>query len=151
MSFSSIFRNSAALGILNITTLLGLGGSTFLLRSHMVELSEDHEARMVSCSYSYQNMLGYVFPQVRRLLKAAQMHFAITRWLLSYSTFSSNHAELLFMLFMSRSYPCLKEHNQDDNEVALTKAIDRNIHVSSCAQMSMFELHNSQEQKQSCS
>jgi hypothetical protein len=29
------------------TTLLGTGGSTYLLRSHMIELPEYHEARMV--------------------------------------------------------------------------------------------------------
>lgn len=48
MSFLSLFRNPAVLGALSITTLLGLGGNTYLLRSHMIELSEDHEARMVS-------------------------------------------------------------------------------------------------------
>jgi hypothetical protein len=47
MSFLSLFRNPGTLSALNATTLLALCGSTYLLRSHMVELSEDHEARMV--------------------------------------------------------------------------------------------------------
>jgi hypothetical protein len=47
MSFLSLLRNPATLGILNITTLLGVSGGTYLLRSHMKELSEGHEARMV--------------------------------------------------------------------------------------------------------
>lgn len=47
MSFLSLLRNPATLGVLNITTLLGVTGGTYLLRSHMKELSEDHEARMV--------------------------------------------------------------------------------------------------------
>lgn len=47
MSFLSLFRNPAVLGAINISTLLGVGGGTYILRSHMIELSEDHEARMV--------------------------------------------------------------------------------------------------------
>lgn len=43
----SFLRNPAALFALNLTTLVGVVGSTYNLRSHMVELSEDHEARMV--------------------------------------------------------------------------------------------------------
>lgn len=43
----SFLRNPAALFALNLTTLMGVVGSTYNLRSHMVELSEDHEARMV--------------------------------------------------------------------------------------------------------
>jgi hypothetical protein len=61
MSFSSIFRNPAALGFLNITTLLGLGGSTYLLRSHMMELSKDHEARMVCESFIFVNSCFHTF------------------------------------------------------------------------------------------
>jgi hypothetical protein len=45
MSFLSSFRHPAVLTTL--TTLLGTGGSTYLLRSHMIELPEYHEARMV--------------------------------------------------------------------------------------------------------
>jgi hypothetical protein len=52
MSFKSILRNPAVLGALNLTTLFGLTGSTYLLRSHMMELSEDHEVRMVSVFHS---------------------------------------------------------------------------------------------------
>ena len=44
----SLLRNPLALLAAHLTTLLAVGSSTFLLRSHMVELSEDHEARMVS-------------------------------------------------------------------------------------------------------
>ncbi|XMA19114.1 hypothetical protein WAI453_011905 [Rhynchosporium graminicola] len=47
MSILSLFRNPAVLGTLNISTLLGVGAGTYLLRSHMLELSEDHEARML--------------------------------------------------------------------------------------------------------
>jgi hypothetical protein len=39
--------NPAALLGLQMTTSLSLVGSTSLLRSHMVELSEDHDAQMV--------------------------------------------------------------------------------------------------------
>ena len=46
--YSMSFRNlKALLAGINIATLLGLGANTYVLRSHMVELSEDHEARMV--------------------------------------------------------------------------------------------------------
>jgi hypothetical protein len=47
---TSVLRNPNTLGVLSITNLLGLAGNTFLLRSHMKELSEDHEARMVCYS-----------------------------------------------------------------------------------------------------
>jgi hypothetical protein len=47
ISKMSFLRNPTALFSLNLTTLLGLAGSTYLLRSHMIELSEDHDARMV--------------------------------------------------------------------------------------------------------
>jgi hypothetical protein len=47
---ASVLRNPNTLGVLSITNLLGLAGNTFLLRSHMKELSEDHEARMVCYS-----------------------------------------------------------------------------------------------------
>lgn len=42
----SFLKGAHGLLALNLTTLLGVGGSTYLLRSHMIELSEDHEARM---------------------------------------------------------------------------------------------------------
>ncbi|KAG0650191.1 hypothetical protein D0Z07_2973 [Hyphodiscus hymeniophilus] len=48
MSFISTLRNPAVFGVFN---LFGLAGSTYLLRSHMIELSEDHEARMVRLSH----------------------------------------------------------------------------------------------------
>lgn len=38
--------------LVGLTTLFGLCGSTFVLRSHMVNLSEEHEARMVSLMLS---------------------------------------------------------------------------------------------------
>jgi hypothetical protein len=57
MTFLSMFRNPAALGALNLATLLGLCGSTYLLRSHLVELSEDHEARMVRMIFVFYSML----------------------------------------------------------------------------------------------
>lgn len=56
MSFLSLFRNLAVLGALNVTTL-GVGGGTYLLGSYMIELAEDHEARMVcdSLIFSFVN------------------------------------------------------------------------------------------------
>jgi hypothetical protein len=63
MSFLSLFRNSGTLGVLNATTLLALCGSTYLLRSHMVDLSEDHEARMV-----------WLSPHVKVLLVMYTLH-----------------------------------------------------------------------------
>lgn len=42
-------------------TLLGVGGGTYLLRSHIIELSEDHEARMVSI------MTISTFPETEKL------------------------------------------------------------------------------------
>ena len=57
MSFLSLFRNPGTLGVLNTTTLLAPCGSTYLLRSHMVELSEDHEARMVWLSPHFKALL----------------------------------------------------------------------------------------------
>lgn len=43
----AFLRQSAhSLLAINLATLFGIGGSTYLLRSHMIELSEDHEARM---------------------------------------------------------------------------------------------------------
>ena len=53
MFFLSLLRNPAVLGAFNITTLLGVGRGTFLLRSHMIELSENHEARMVRGTLIY--------------------------------------------------------------------------------------------------
>jgi hypothetical protein len=43
----SFLRNPATLLAINLATLFGIAGSTYNLRSHMIELSEDHEARMV--------------------------------------------------------------------------------------------------------
>jgi hypothetical protein len=43
----SFLCNPAALLGLQITTLFGLAGGTYLLRSHMLELSKDYDARMV--------------------------------------------------------------------------------------------------------
>lgn len=42
----SVLKKATAMFAANIPTLLGLGASTWLLRSHMVELYEEHEARM---------------------------------------------------------------------------------------------------------
>ncbi|PQE14632.1 histone acetyltransferase subunit protein [Rutstroemia sp. NJR-2017a BVV2] len=42
----SFLRNPATLLAINLATLFGIAGSTYNLRSHMIELSEDHEARM---------------------------------------------------------------------------------------------------------
>jgi hypothetical protein len=55
MSFTSLLRSPAFLGAIGITNLLGLCGNTYLLRAHMVELSEDHEARMVCKSFHLSN------------------------------------------------------------------------------------------------
>jgi hypothetical protein len=49
MSFISFFRNLSTIGTLELATL---PGSTYVLRSHMVEVSENQEARMVGIFYS---------------------------------------------------------------------------------------------------
>jgi len=67
MSFLSLFRNPAVLASLNITTLLGVGGSTYLLRSHMVELSEDHEARMDELEGTLRGHIGLIEEALDRL------------------------------------------------------------------------------------
>lgn len=48
----AFLRNPATLLAINLATLFGIAGSTYNLRSHMIELSEDHEARMV-CYISF--------------------------------------------------------------------------------------------------
>lgn len=47
MSLQMSFLRTSTLVALHLSTLLGLAGSTYILRSRVIELSEDHEARMV--------------------------------------------------------------------------------------------------------
>ncbi|EKD14323.1 histone acetyltransferase subunit (Yaf9) [Drepanopeziza brunnea f. sp. 'multigermtubi' MB_m1] len=65
--FLSLFRNPGVLGALNATTFLGLGGSTYLLRSHMIELSEDHEARMDELEGTLRGHIGLIEEALDRL------------------------------------------------------------------------------------
>ncbi|PVH86216.1 hypothetical protein DL98DRAFT_545621 [Cadophora sp. DSE1049] len=67
MSFLSLFRNPAILGAINITTLLGVGGGTYILRSHMIELSEDHEARMDELEGTLRGHIGIIEEALDRL------------------------------------------------------------------------------------
>ncbi|KAL3418875.1 hypothetical protein PVAG01_09096 [Phlyctema vagabunda] len=63
----SFLRTPAGLLSLNLTTLLGLAGSTYLLRSHMVELSEDHEARMDELEGTLRGHIGIIEEALDRL------------------------------------------------------------------------------------
>ncbi|KAF7862740.1 hypothetical protein EAF04_007613 [Stromatinia cepivora] len=63
----SFLRNPAALFALNLTTLIGVLGSTYTLRSHMVELSEDHEARMDELEGTLRGQIGLIEDALERL------------------------------------------------------------------------------------
>ncbi|ATZ52750.1 uncharacterized protein Bfra_001786 [Botrytis fragariae] len=63
----SFLRNPAALFALNLTTLVGVVGSTYNLRSHMVELSEDHEARMDELEGTLRGHIGLIEDALDRL------------------------------------------------------------------------------------
>ncbi|CAL3971075.1 hypothetical protein PZA11_007435 [Diplocarpon coronariae] len=67
MSLLSLFRNPGVLGAFNVTTLLGIGTSTYLLRSHMIELSEDHEARMDELEGTLRGHIGLIEEALDRL------------------------------------------------------------------------------------
>ncbi|TVY83936.1 hypothetical protein LSUE1_G003231 [Lachnellula suecica] len=67
MSFLSLLRNPATHFALNITTLLGVSGGTYLLRSHMVELSEDHDARMDELEGTLRGHIGLIEEALDRL------------------------------------------------------------------------------------
>ncbi|PMD14144.1 hypothetical protein NA56DRAFT_674386 [Hyaloscypha hepaticicola] len=62
MSFLSSFRHPAFL-----TTLFGIAGSTYLLRYHMIELSEDHEARMDELEGTLRGHIGLIEEVLDRL------------------------------------------------------------------------------------
>jgi len=63
----SVLRNSSVLFSLNLATLLGLAGSTYLLRSHMIELSDDHEARMDELEGTLRGHIGLIEEALDRL------------------------------------------------------------------------------------
>lgn len=64
MSLMSLLRSPTLLGAMGITNLVALCGNTYLLRYHMLELSEDHEARMVSCIGSFSLLKISSFPNL---------------------------------------------------------------------------------------
>ncbi|PMD30782.1 hypothetical protein L207DRAFT_519890 [Hyaloscypha variabilis F] len=62
MSFVAPLRNPAF-----FTTLFSVAGSTYLLRSHMIELSEDHEARMDELGGTLRGHIGHIEEALDRL------------------------------------------------------------------------------------
>ncbi|PQE15649.1 histone acetyltransferase subunit protein [Rutstroemia sp. NJR-2017a BBW] len=63
----SFLRNPATLLAINLATLFGVAGGTYNLRSHMIELSEDHEARMDELEGTLRGHIGLIEDALDRL------------------------------------------------------------------------------------